>query len=100
MLTEDIPPGQAISPRRHPHSDESIFVHGGTGFALLAGRQTTVTTGATIYMLRNGVVGLRNTGTDGAVQDRRGSFPNPAMKTLREISVPEGQTATPSLCRS
>ncbi len=30
MLTEDIPPGQAISPHRHPHSDEIIFIHEGT----------------------------------------------------------------------
>jgi hypothetical protein len=35
MLTEDIPPGQAISPHRHPHSDEIIFIHGGTGLASL-----------------------------------------------------------------
>jgi quercetin dioxygenase-like cupin family protein len=64
MMTEDIPSGQAISPHRHPHSDEIIFIHGGTGLASLAGRQATVAAGATIYMPRNTVVGLRNTGTE------------------------------------
>src|SRR5262249_51195957 len=48
MITEDIPPGQAIPPHRHPHSDEIIFIHSGTGLASLAGRQADVTTGATI----------------------------------------------------
>ncbi|MDQ6807464.1 MAG: hypothetical protein M3065_21510 [Actinomycetota bacterium] len=33
MFTEDIPPGKAISPHRHPRSEEIIFVHGGTGLA-------------------------------------------------------------------
>jgi quercetin dioxygenase-like cupin family protein len=94
MLTEDIPPGQAIPPHRHPHSDEIIFIHGGTGLASLVGRQASVTTGATIYMPRNTVVGLRNTGTEPlrivAI------FSQPGYEEyLREISVPEGQTPTP-----
>lgn len=94
MVSEDIPPGQAIPAHRHPHSDEIIFIYGGTGLAVLAGRQASVTTGATIYMPRNTVVGLRNTGTDPlrvvAV------FSQPGYEAyLREISVPEGQTPTP-----
>ena len=94
MLTEDIPPGQAISPHRHPHSDEIIFIHGGTGLALLAGRQTTVTTGATIYMPRNTVVGLRNTGSEPL--KIVAIFSQPGYEEyLREISVPEGQTPAP-----
>lgn len=94
MLTEAIPPGQAISPHRHPRSDEIIFIHGGTGLASLAGRQAVVTTGATIYMPRNTVVGLRNTGSEPlsivAIFSRPGY-----EEYLREISVPEGQTPTP-----
>ena len=91
MMTEDIPPGQAISPHRHPHSDEIIFIHGGTGLASLAGRQAIVAPGATIYMPRNAVVGLRNTGTEPlrivAI------FSQPGYEEyLREISVPEGET--------
>ena len=94
MLTENIPPGQAISPHRHPHSDEIIFIHGGTGLASLAGRQANVAAGATIYMPRNTVVGLRNTGTEPlrivAI------FSQPGYEEyLREISVPEGQNPTP-----
>jgi quercetin dioxygenase-like cupin family protein len=94
MLTEDIPPGQGISPHRHPHSDEIIFIHGGTGLASLAGRQATVTTGATIYMPRNTVVGLRNTGTEPL--KIVAIFSQPGYEGyLREISVPEGQTPAP-----
>jgi quercetin dioxygenase-like cupin family protein len=94
MLTEDIPPGQAISPHRHPHADEIIFIHGGTGLASLAGRQATVTTGATIYMPRNAVVGLRNTGTEPL--KIVAIFSQPGYEEyLREISVPEGQTPAP-----
>jgi quercetin dioxygenase-like cupin family protein len=94
MVTEDIPPGQAISPHRHPHSDEIIFIHGGTGLALLAGRQVIVATGATIYMPRNTVVGLRNTGTEPLKIVAMFSQPG-YEEYLREISVPEGQTPTP-----
>jgi len=94
MLTEDIPPGQAISPHRHPHSDEIIFIHGGMGVATLAGRQATVTTGATIYMPRNTVVGLRNTGAEPL--RIVAFFSQPGYEQyLRDISVPEGQTPTP-----
>ena len=94
MMTEDIPPGQAISPHRHPHSDEIIFIHGGTGLASLAGRQANVAAGATIYMPRNAVVGLRNTGTEPlsivAIFSRPGY-----EEYLREISVPDGETPKP-----
>src|SRR3954452_21834308 len=89
MLTEDIPPGQGIPPHRHPHADEIIFIHGGTGLASLAGRQATVTTGATIYMPRNTVVGLRNTGN--VPLEIVAIFSQPGYEEyLREISVPEG----------
>lgn len=94
MLTEAIPPGQAIAPHRHPHSDEIIFIHGGTGLATLAGQQTMVTTGATIYMPRNTVVGLRNTGTEPLAIVA--IFSQPGYEDyLREISTPAGQTPTP-----
>ena len=94
MLTEDIAPGQAISPHRHPHADEIIFIHGGTGLASLAGRQATVTTGATIYMPRDSVVGLRNTGPEPL--KIVAIFSKPGFEEyLRDISVPEGETPTP-----
>lgn len=94
MLTEDIPPGQAIPLHRHPHSDEIIFIHGGTGLASLGGREATVSSGATIYMPRNTVVGLRNTGTEPL--KIAAFFSQPGYEEyLREITVPEGQIATP-----
>jgi quercetin dioxygenase-like cupin family protein len=94
MLTEDIPPGQAIPLHRHPHSDEIIFVHGGTGVASLDGREATVSSGATIYMPRNTVVGLRNSGTEPL--KIAAFFSQPGYEEyLREITVPEGQTPTP-----
>jgi len=94
MLTEDIPPGQAISPHRHPHSDEIIFIYGGTGLASLADRKAAVGAGTTIYMPRNTVVGLRNTGTEAL--RIVATFSRPGYEEyLRDISVPEGQTPTP-----
>ncbi len=94
MLTEDIPPGQGISPHRHPNADEILFIHGGSGEAILAGRRATVSSGATIYMPRNTVVSLRNSGREPlrivAI------FSQPGYEDyLREISVPEGKVSTP-----
>jgi len=94
MFTEDIPPGQAIPPHRHPHADEIIFIHGGTGLAVLGHRETTVDAGTTIYMPRNTSVRLKNTGT----QPLRivALFPQPGYdEYMREISVPEGDVAKP-----
>ncbi len=94
MLTEDIPPGQAIPAHRHPHSDEIIFIHGGTGLASLAGRHATVTAGATIYMPRNTVVSVQNTGT--GPLSIVAIFSQPGYEEyLRDISVREGETPTP-----
>jgi quercetin dioxygenase-like cupin family protein len=94
MLTEDIPPGQDIPLHRHPHSDEIIFIHGGTGLASLGGRETTVSSGATIYIPRNTIVGLRNTGTEPL--KIAAFFSQPGYEEyLREITVPEGQIPTP-----
>ena len=94
MLTEDIPPGQAIPLHRHPHSDEIIFIHGGTGLATLGGREATVSAGDTIYMPRNIVVGLRNTGSEPL--KIAAFFSKPGYEEyLREITVPEGQNPTP-----
>jgi|SRR5579872_3278969 len=94
MLAEDIPPGQAIPSHHHPHSDEIIFIHGGMGLASLGDRQATVTTGATIYMPRNTVVGLRNTGTEPL--KIVAIFSQPGYEDyLREISVSEGEIPAP-----
>ena len=94
MFTSEIAPGQAIPLHRHPHSDEIIFIHAGTGLASLGGREVIVTSGATIYMPRNTVVGLRNTGTEPL--KTAAFFSQPGYEEyLREITVPEGQVPTP-----
>lgn len=94
MFTEDIPPGQAIPPHRHPHADEIIFVYGGTGIAVLEGSQSAVSTGATIYMPRNTSVRLRNTGT-GPLRIAA-IFSQPGYdEYMRDISVAQGDVAMP-----
>lgn len=94
LFTEDIVPGQAIPPHRHPDADEILFIHAGTGVAQLAGRQATVSAGAVIYMPRNTSVRLRNTGSGPlrivAIFSRPGY-----EEYMRDISVAEGQVATP-----
>lgn len=94
MFTSEIAPGQSIPLHRHPHSDEILFIHAGTGLASLNGREVMVTSGATIYMPRNTVVGLRNTGTEPL--KTAAFFSQPGYEEyLREITVPEGQVPTP-----
>jgi len=94
LFTEDIPPGQAIPPHRHPDADEILLIHAGTGVARLAGRETMVGTGAVIYMPRNTSVRLRNTGSEPlrivAI------FSKPGYEEyMRDISVLEGHAALP-----
>ena len=93
-FSSEIAPGQAIPLHSHPHSDEIAFIHARTGLALLGGREVIVTSGATIYMPRNTVVGLRNTGTEPL--KTAAFFSQPGYEEyLREITVPEGQVPTP-----
>jgi mannose-6-phosphate isomerase-like protein (cupin superfamily) len=61
---EDIQPGNGIPRHYHPHVDEILFVHGGTGLASLGSREAVVTEGATIYIPPNTRVSLKNTGTE------------------------------------
>ena len=94
MLYEDIPPGQGISPHHHPHSEEILFVHRGTGIASLGTQTTMVGEGATIFIPPNVRVSLRNTGTQplGIVA----IFSRPGFEEYqRAISVPEGQHTEP-----
>ncbi len=94
MFTEDIAPGQAIPPHRHPDADEILFIHEGTAAASVGGAETAVTTGGMIYMPRNTVIHLRNTGSGPlrivAIFSRPGYD-----RYMREISVPEGVTPSP-----
>jgi mannose-6-phosphate isomerase-like protein (cupin superfamily) len=64
MGMEDIPPGKKIRLHHHPHAEEILFIHRGTGTARLGSREATVSAGATVYIPRGVTVGLRNTGTE------------------------------------
>jgi mannose-6-phosphate isomerase-like protein (cupin superfamily) len=64
MGMEDIPPGKKIRLHHHPHAEEILFIHRGTGVARLGAREVAVRAGATVYIPRNVSVGLRNTGAE------------------------------------
>ena len=64
MGMEEIPPGKKIRRHHHPHAEEILFIHRGTGVARLGSREVTVRAGATVYIPRNVSVGLRNTGAE------------------------------------
>ena len=58
MGYEDIPPGKGIARHYHPHYDEILFVHRGSGVASLGSREAAVREGATIYIRPNTRVSL------------------------------------------
>ncbi len=93
-MTEDIAPGQAIPAHRHPDAEEIIFIRDGAGLATLAGRESAVEAGALVFMPRNTVFTMRNTGSEPlrivAV------FSRPGYELyMRDISVPDGQAPAP-----
>jgi len=92
MGYEEIPPGQAIQPHRHPAMDEIVFVHRGTGAAELGDRTANVGPGATIYIPQKTRVTLRNTGTEPLAVAYFFSQPG-YEEYLRDTSVREGQAA-------
>src|SRR5262249_29559916 len=94
MGYEDIPPGGAIARHFHPHDDEILFVHRGSGRATLGSREVAVAAGATIYIPRTIRVSLKNTGTEPLTIVF--IFPRPDMADyFRDGSVPEGKQAMP-----
>ncbi|HTE47338.1 MAG TPA: cupin domain-containing protein [Gemmatimonadaceae bacterium] len=92
---EDIPPGsRGIAAHRHPHMDEILIIRRGTGVVSLDGVETPVTDGGTVYIARNTVVAVRNTGT--APLSIAFIFPHSGYGTyLREWSVPAGEAVRP-----
>jgi len=94
MGYEDIAPGGEIQPHTHLVADEILFIHRGSGVARLGDREGAVSAGATIYIPRNTMVSLRNTGSEplGVAF----VFSKPGFEELmRDNSVPEGQPVTP-----
>jgi len=94
IVTEDVPPGQTISPHRHPHFEEVLFIHGGTGTAWLDGKEAKIGPGTIIFMPPNTGVRLTNDGKQPI--SLVAIFPRPGFdKYMRDISVPGGEPAKP-----
>jgi oxalate decarboxylase/phosphoglucose isomerase-like protein (cupin superfamily) len=94
MGYEDLAPGVTIDPHRHLVADEILFIHRGTGVALLDGKESPVSPGTTVYIPRNVTVQVRNTGTEPL--GLAFIFSKPGFEELmRDNSVPEGQPVTP-----
>lgn len=94
MGYEDIAPGAEIQLHRHLVADEILFVHRGSGVASLGGRESPVSSGATVYIPRNVSISVRNTGSDPL--GIAFVFSKPGFEELmRDNSVLEGQPVTP-----
>ena len=94
IFTEDVPVGQTISPHRHPHSEEILFIHAGTGTAWLDGKEAKVGPGTIIFMPPNTGVRLTNDGKEAI--SLMAVFSRPGFdKYQRDISVPVGELAKP-----
>jgi len=95
MGMENIPPGKRIRLHHHPHAEEILFIHRGSGVARLGSREVAVNTGATVYIPRNVSVGLRNTGTEPLSLVFIFPEPDGMAGQMRGGSVPEGEKPTP-----
>jgi mannose-6-phosphate isomerase-like protein (cupin superfamily) len=95
MGMENIPPGKKIRLHHHPHAEEILFIHRGTGVARLGSRETAVSAGATVYIPRNVSVGLRNTGTEPLSLVFIFPEPDGMAGQMRSGSVPDGEQPTP-----
>ena len=95
MGMENIPPGKKIRLHHHPHAEEILFVHRGTGVARLGSREVAVSAGATVYIPRNVSVGLRNTGTEPLSLVFIFPEPDGMAGQMRSGSVAEGEKLTP-----
>lgn len=95
MGMEDIPPGKKIRLHHHPHAEEILFVHRGTGVVRLGSRQVTVRAGATVFIPRNVSVGLLNTGDEPLNLVFIFSEPDGMSGQMRSGSVGEGEPLVP-----
>jgi mannose-6-phosphate isomerase-like protein (cupin superfamily) len=95
MGMENIPPGKKIRLHHHPHAEEILFVHRGTGIARLGAREVAVSAGATVHIPRNVSVGLRNTGTEPLSLVFIFSEPDGMSAQMRGGSVPSGEKPVP-----
>jgi mannose-6-phosphate isomerase-like protein (cupin superfamily) len=95
MGMEEIPPGKRIRRHHHPHAEEILFVHRGTGVVRLGSREVTVRSGATVYIPRNVSVGLRNTGVEPLSLVFIFPEPDGMAGQMRSGSVGVGEEAKP-----
>jgi mannose-6-phosphate isomerase-like protein (cupin superfamily) len=95
MGMENIPPGKKIRLHHHPHAEEILFIHRGTGVARLGAREAAVSAGATVYIPRNASVGLRNTGTEPLSLVFIFPEPDGMAGQMRSGSVREGEQPKP-----
>jgi len=94
MGYEDLAPGAEIQPHTHLVADEILFIHRGSGVAKLGKRESPVSAGATIYIPRNVMISVRNTGSEPL--GIAFIFSKPGFEELmRDNSVLEGQPVTP-----
>ena len=95
MGMEDIPPGKKIRLHHHPHAEEILFVHRGTGLVRLGAREATVRAGATVYIPRNVSIGLHNTGDEPLTVVFIFPEPDGMSGQMRSGSVGEGEPLVP-----
>lgn len=95
MGMEEIPPGKKIRLHHHPHAEEILFIHRGTGVARLGSRELAVRAGATVYIPRNVSVGLRNTGAESLSLVFIFPEPDGMAGQMRSGSVGIGEEAKP-----
>lgn len=95
MGMEDIPPGKRVRLHHHPHAEEILFIHRGTGVIRLGAREVTVRAGATVHIPRNVSVGLLNTGSEPLSLVFIFSEPDGMSGQMRSGSVGEGEPLLP-----
>jgi len=95
MGMEDIAPGDKIRLHHHPHAEEILFVHRGTGVVRLGSREAKVRAGATVYIPRNVSVGLHNTGDQPLSLVFIFPEPDGMSGQMRSGSVGEGEPLVP-----
>jgi mannose-6-phosphate isomerase-like protein (cupin superfamily) len=95
MGMENIPPGKKVRLHHHPHAEEILFIHRGSGIARLGSREVAVSEGATVYIPKNVSVGLRNTGAEPLSLVFIFPEPDGMAGQMRSGSVPEGEEPAP-----
>ncbi len=92
--TEELLPGAAIPPHRHPHADEILFLQTGTARVHLGESVREAHAGATVFAPENTRISVENIGTDPISLVFVFSAPG-FEELIRDTSVPEGEKFVP-----